>query len=202
MNGPAPWDEVLGRMPVETLRVRRAAFDQLLSGRSITVDAVAAAAGLPAETAREAVRLIESVGMAEVEGETIVGIDGLSTLQTRHTFVLNGVALWTWCAYDIIGIASAVGGDATGTTECGLCGREISVVVRRGSPEPNPAVGWLPEESCSDVMAEFCPSALLFCSRAHLDQWRANRAGHALDVESLAERGRATWGPLISSQVE
>lgn len=38
--------------------------------------------------------------------------------------------------------------------------RRIEVVVRAGEPDTNPAVGWLPDASCSSMMAEFCPSAL------------------------------------------
>jgi hypothetical protein len=49
-------------------------------------------------------------------------------------------------------------------------------------------------------MAEFCPSALLFCSREHLGEWRASEgtgSGAALDIESLAERGRSDWQELV-----
>jgi hypothetical protein len=65
--------------------------------------------------------------------------------------------------------------------------RPIEVLIREGQPEGT-AVGWLPDESCSNVMAEFCPSALLFCSRAHLDEWRTGQAtapGAALDIEKM-----------------
>lgn len=41
------WDEVLGTMPEATLAARRAAFRQLLSGRAIAVEKVAAEASLP-----------------------------------------------------------------------------------------------------------------------------------------------------------
>ena len=108
--------------------------------------------------------------------------------------------MWTWCAYDIVGIAAALGAEAVGRTQCGACGRPIEVVIREGQPEGQRAVGWLPDESCSNVMAEFCPSALLFCSRAHLDEWRTGQAtasGAALDIETLAERGRAFWRQLV-----
>jgi hypothetical protein len=49
-------------------------------------------------------------------------------------------------------------------------------------------------------MAEFCPSALLFCSLSHLNQWRVREgvgSGAALDVESLAERGKSDWRQLV-----
>jgi len=198
-EGPSRWDEVLGSMPEATLAVRRAAFHQLLSGRSADIETVADEAGLSTEAAREAVDLVVSVGMAEVDDGTIVGMDGLTTRRTRHGLILDGVELWTWCAYDIVGIAAALGAEAVGRTQCGACGRSIEVVIREGEPEGT-AVGWLPDESCSNVMAEFCPSALLFCSRAHLDEWRTEQAtasGAALDIEALAERGRAFWRQLV-----
>jgi hypothetical protein len=194
------WDEVLGTMPDATLAVRRAAFRQLLSGRAMAIEEVAAEAGLAGDTAREAADLVASVGMAEIDEGTIIGMDGLTTRRTRHRLVLGGVGLWTWCAYDIVGIAAALGADAVGSTRCGACGREIEVVIRKGRPEGSTAVGWLPDESCSNVIAEFCPSALLFCSRSHLNEWGARESigsGAALDVESLAERGRSDWRQLV-----
>jgi hypothetical protein len=141
--------------------------------------------------------------MTEIdEGTIIIGMDGLTKRRTRHGVIVAGVELWTWCAYDIVGIAAAIRADAIGSTQCGECGREIIVVIRKGRLDGGTAiVGWLPEASCSNVMAEFCPSALLFCSLSHLDKWRAREgigSGEALDVESLAERGRSDWRQLVS----
>jgi alkylmercury lyase len=154
--------------------VRRAAFRRLLSGHPALIETVADEAALSTHTAREAIDLVVSVGMAELDDGTIGGIDGLTRRRTRHGLNLDGVEVWTWCAYDIVGIAAALGADAVGSTRCGACGRPIEVAIREGRPEGT-AVGWLPDESCSNVMAEFCPSALLFCSRAHLDEWRRGR---------------------------
>ena len=187
-------------MPEATLAVRRAAFHQLLSGRPALIETVADEARLSTDAARKAVDLVVSVGMAEVEDGVIVGMDGLTTRRTRHGLVLDGVDLWTWCAYDIVGIVAAVGAGAVGKTQCGACGQPIEVLIREGQPEASSAVGWLPDESCSNVMAEFCPSALLFCSRAHLEEWRAGRdttSGAALDIEALADRGRSFWHQLV-----
>jgi len=197
---PSRWDEVLGSMPEATLAVRRAAFRQLLSGRPALIETVADEAGLSTDAASEAVDLVVSVGMAEVEDGTIVGMDGLTTRRTSHALVLDGVEVWTWCAYDIVGIAAALVAEAVGSTQCGACGQPIEVLIREGQPEGSSVVGWLPDESCANVMAEFCPSALLFCSRAHLDEWRAGRdttSGAALDIEALADRGRSFWDQLV-----
>ena len=180
--------------------MRRAAFNQLLSGQPASVETVADEAGLAQGQAQEAANLVASVGIAEVDKGIIIGMDGLTTRPTRHGLVLNGIQLWTWCAYDIVGIGAALGVEAVGDTTCGACGEPIKIVIRAGQPEEQGAVGWLPDESCSNVMAEFCPSALLFCSQAHLDEWKTREgvgAGEALDLESLAERGRSFWGSLV-----
>lgn len=203
MNERARSNDVLQTMPDETLRIRRAAFRELLgSGRPVPIQQAARDARLEPDRGRHAARLVASVGMAEVIDDHIVGIDGLTTRETTHRLLVNDVALWTWCAYDIVGIAAALRVDATGTTACGYCGETIYVVTREGQPDESSAVGWMPNVSCSNVMTEFCPSALLFCSRSHLDEWRKPRpddVGQALDMESLVELGRSNWGPLVDA---
>jgi alkylmercury lyase len=193
------WEDVLGTMPEATLAVRREAFCQLLLGRAPMIDEVAKATGLSMDTARRAVKLVVSVGMAETIDSTIVGMDGLTTRRTRHRLTLDGVEMWTWCAYDIVGIAAALGADAVGEIQCGICERPADVVIKQGEPEKSPLIGWIPDESCSNVMAEFCASALLFCSQEHLGEWRARDttgSGTALDLSALAQRGRSFWQPL------
>jgi hypothetical protein len=194
-------EEVLMRLPDATLATRRTAFRWIASsGRPLAIGEAAAIAGLDVEAAREAIELVASVGMAQIDGGTIVGIDGLTTQPTRHRMILDGVPLWTWCAYDIVGIAAALGANAVGTTPCGACGREIEVLVREGHPESTSAVGWLPQPACSNVIEEFCPSALLFCSREHRETWRSDThagAGKAMTVDGLATRGKIGWGELV-----
>jgi hypothetical protein len=149
------WDEVLGTMPEATLAVRRASFRKLLSGQAVRVEDIAIAVGLPVETLRTALDLVASVGMAETDDGLIIGMDGLTTKRTQHRLVLDGVSLWTWCAYDIVGIAAALRADANGSTHCGFCGKAIEVRIQQGEPETTSAVGRLPDESCSNVMAKF-----------------------------------------------
>jgi len=138
--------------------------------------------------------------MAEMDEDSVLGIDGLTTRATRHQIELTGVSLWTWCAYDIVGIASALKADVAGVTACGWCNEQIEIAIRRGKPAASKTVGWLPDESCSSVMEQFCPSALFFCSAEHLDRWRAGSdqsSGAALNLNELAERGVDTWRELV-----
>jgi alkylmercury lyase len=184
------------------LPVRRAAFRLLLRGQPASIDDLAAVTGLSDPSLRLAVDDVASVGMAERMDDTVIGMDGLSTRPTRHSVTLDGVKLWTWCAYDIVGIAAALGIDAQGRTRCGHCDRSLEVEVRAGEPKDTNIVGWLPSEACSNVMAEFCPSALFFCSLEHLRDWLATsdrREGEASGLIALAERGREEWAELVSS---
>lgn len=48
-------------------------------------------------------------------------------------------------------------------------GRPIGVEIRGGKPDEGTVVGWLHTEACPNVMTEFRPSALFFCSSEHLD---------------------------------
>jgi alkylmercury lyase len=199
-EGLTTFDKVLMRLPDATRAMRRAAFRALAtSGQPVTIEATAAIAGLDAEAA-EAAELIASVGMAEIDEGTIVGMDGLTTRPTKHRMLLDGVSIWTWCAYDIVGIAAALRADAVGETSCGSCGKALEIVVRGGDPAPNPAIGSLPQVDCSNVRAEFCPSALLFCPREHLDAWRSEThagAGERMTLTGLAEQGRVGWRELV-----
>jgi hypothetical protein len=200
-RSPGCLDEALEAMLVAALPVRSAAFGTLLSGRAPSFDEIAARTGLTEVATRHAAERVASVGMAEVDGTNIVGMDGLTTRQTEHCIVLNGVDLCTWCAYDIVGIAAALDSDAAGSTRCGMCGRHLDVRIRNGDPGESDVVGWLPEEACADVRAEFCPSALFFCSAEHLETWRLQsrpRSGESLDLRTLAERGREEWGQLVA----
>ena len=199
--GDAFWDDVLGRVPEETLSVRRAAFRQLLAaGKPVPLSHVASASGLTTETTRAVLDLVESAGMAETDDDLVFGIDGLTTRSTEHGIEIDGVNLWTWCAYDIVGVAAALHADAAGVTACGWCKQTIKVAIHEGKPETSNAVGWLPNESCANVMEQFCPSALFFCSMDHLDRWRAESdraSGDALDLERLASHGAHTWRELV-----
>jgi Alkylmercury lyase len=159
-DGPC-WDDVLGTKPEETLAVRRAAFNQLLSGQPASIEAVADEAGLAQGQAQEAANLVASVGIAEVDDGIIIGMDGLTTRPTRHGLVLNGVQLWTWCAYDIVGIAAALGVEAVGDTTCGACGERIKIVIRAGSRKSRAQWGGCPTSPArtswrSSVRAHCC----------------------------------------------
>jgi hypothetical protein len=201
-GSPGCLDDEREAMLLAAIPVRRAAFRRLLSGEAASFEELAATVGSTEESARDAAERVASVGMAEIDGTRVVGMDGLTIRRTRHCISIEGVELCTWCAFDIVGIAASLASDAIGVTRCGHCDRHIEVEIRKGDPGEGPVVGWLPDEACANVRAEFCPSALFFCSIEHLQAWRLRSGaehGDALDLRALAERGREEWGRLVES---
>jgi Alkylmercury lyase len=179
-------------MPEATLAVRRAAFRQLLSGRPALIETVADEAGLSTDAASEAVDLVVSVGMAEVEDGTIVGMDGLTTRRTSHALVLDGVEVWTWCAYDIVGIAAALVAEAVGSTQCGACGRPIEVLIREGQPEGSSVVGWLPTNL---ARTSWRSSVRARCCSAH---GRTSTSGGRGETQPLAQPWTSRPSPIAA----
>ena len=140
------------------------------------------------------------VGVVELEGERVTGAAGLTVTPTRHTLVLDGLALHTWCFIDAVGIPAAMGADAMTRSTCGFCHAAIEVAFDAGEPRDEPAaVSWVPDKSCPSVRSEFCPEANGFCSQDHLDAWRDQAGyppGDVLTVAAVTALGRELWGCL------
>ncbi len=181
--------------------VRRAAFAALRMGTAPRLAEIAAATGLGVEKVRRIVGVLLTAGIATVEGDvgddaTVVGAEGLTVRKTSHRLGLGGVGLHTWCAFDTIGIPAALRADAVARTACPACGAGIELVLSHGVPPDSVVVGWWPQATAGPVKESFCPTANLFCTRAHLDAWRvtsSSGSGQALPLPALAECGRITW---------
>jgi hypothetical protein len=76
-------DESREALLVAALPVRRAAFHELRSGRAVPIEVVASAAGMSLKSVRRSAQDVVSVGMAEMDETTIIGMDGLTT--RRHS---------------------------------------------------------------------------------------------------------------------
>jgi alkylmercury lyase len=168
----------------------------LRPGQPVTVEELAKRAE---RTPGELEALGDRVAM-DAEGR-IIGLCGLSLEPSPHRLTLAGVGLYTWCAYDAVGIPAAMGLDATVETSCPLCGVAIALDITAGWPRMEAAlVAWRPTTAPgSAVRQEFCPSANLFCSRSHFDAWyegAGHPEGRIANLEDLAQEGASNraWG--------
>lgn len=193
--------ELLARLPEGAERTRVAAFSALRRGEAPAPEQLARDSGLPVSDVRRHLSALMSVGMAGLdESGRVVASDGLSVVPTGHRLVLDGVALFTWCAIDVVGIPAALGADAVASTTCPQCRCPLELRFRKGEPEGvEELVAWAPASVCSNIVEEFCPQANLFCSAEHLEAWRAQAGspqGEVLSVEEAIEAGRKVWEPL------
>ncbi len=180
----------------EMVEVRRAIFSSLLDGRVVSIDDLVDSFG------EEVIPRIEELvdgGVAILDNERalIVGAEGISLAETAHRLSIGDISLYTWCAFDIVGIPAALKVDSRGVTNCPTCGRELRFDASRGSfdlgSEDERIVGFWPNSS-GPVIANFCPSALIYCSIDHLREHRGGSFdGQALPIEDLASRGEVTW---------
>ena len=179
---------------------RRHAFEQLRqSGAVAATEVVATSPNGPTSAQRTLDEMVER-GMAILEGDELVAIDGLSTTPTQHRMLLGDDDLFTWCAADAIGVPAALAEDGEVITGCPYCSTEIVVPIKAGAPEANEKlVLWLPTASCSHVVTQFCPDVNFFCNRGHLDAWRSQAGepvGETLSVNEAADLGRRWWAYL------
>ena len=97
------WNLISAAAPVYSLEEQRTAlilYRELAKGGAVTVEQFAAASGVSVSDA--ATRLdrpsLRGLTFADDEGR-IVGFGGLAVVPMYHRFIVDGQALWTWCAW-------------------------------------------------------------------------------------------------------
>lgn len=182
-------------------RARRAAFFRILDGHPATVEHLAQSLGVSQADADATVQALVAAHRARTGPDgAVAGAAGLSLLQTPHRLVIRDRApLWCWCAWDTVGISSALGLTAVITTPCGRCGRELTVRAEAGVISGDEAIhGYLPMPTGSPLSC-FCPYALMFCSAEHLSSWRATlpdgpaAQGHGMPLATFASQASGGW---------
>lgn len=179
---------------------RRHAFQRLRESGAVAVAEVVATSPNGAARAQSTLDEMVERGMAILDADELVAVDGLSVTPTQHRMRLGDDALFTWCAADAIGIPAALGEDGEILTSCPHCSAQIVVPIEAGVPEADEdLVLWLPTASCSHVVTQFCPDVNFFCNRPHLEAWRSEvgePVGETLSVDEAAELGRQWWSYL------
>jgi alkylmercury lyase len=182
--------------------VRRAAFQWIRSGVAVDAAELAERTRLDGRTVEEAVRSLVRKGEAVADDAgRVVASAGLSLVPARHKLRLAEGEFHTWCAIDAVGIPAALGADALASTACPTCGRPIELVFQEGrAPRDADLRAWLPrQDCCTSVVDELCPDMNLFCTEAHLEEWRrraGDPAGMMLSLQETEELGRQWWGDL------
>lgn len=179
---------------------RRHAFTALLTTDVPRLADVAEAASRDAVGVARAVAWLDARGALERDGDRLVGAHGLTTRVTPHTLTIGERTLHTWCALDAIAIPVALATTARATSRCPVCGQSLTVEIRDGRlPDGDRRVLWMPTGSCGNVIADFCAHANLFCTSAHLDEWRRTDtapAGRPLTLAEVPAIARCSWADV------
>jgi hypothetical protein len=188
-------DAAIGAVP-------REAFRGLLEGHAPAAAEIATAATLSQERIEAAIAELRATGALEVDPDGhVVGAHGLTQRATEHV-IISAERIWhTWCALDAIGIPVALNLTAEVRTRCPTCAATIVLVVRDRAPVATEAtpVLWHPGGPCTNVMADFCATASLFCNANHLEQWHAQAGeppGQALTISEAADEGLHIWSDV------
>lgn len=171
------------------------AFTAIASGRALPVAEAAAHLNLPPEQVQALIERLARQGRLTLDetGTSIAGAAGLSLLLSRHTLILNGRKLWTWCAFDAVGIPAGLGADARVESTCSGCGRRVAVEIIQGQlvrQQPEALrVTLVPLTERGQVRDGICMEMGFACGC----QRAAN--GHRLwvTVEAAMELGWACW---------
>ena len=178
-------------------RIAKEAFRILLreAAPQSTV-ALAARVGADPQLVEQVLSDLQRIGRAEVDGDRLLGVYGLTLKPTEHRLTLRSNTFFTWCAFDIVGIPAALGESAEIASECAHCHAEVSFAVTDGVPPALPlVVSWL-SQRCDSIRDQFCPTVNFYCDQAHYEAAR-NEGGAPdafLTLERAAEMGRENWG--------
>ena len=172
-------------------RIREAAFALLLTERRpLDIDEIARASGAQVDTLPAMLDQLARAGWIDRDTEgRVTGSAGLSLTTGPHQISIDWTAFRTWCAYDAIGIAAALGADVAIRTACAVCGKAIALVTVGGQPPADrPERLWLASGG-TDLRGDFCNPTVLLCSPQHAAVWAERQGGRGRAVE-LAEGAR------------
>jgi hypothetical protein len=177
--------------------LREAGFALLLRDhRPVGVAEIAEASGLDVKAATGAITTLAAAGWLDVdESGQVIGSAGLSLAAGPHGLKLGDASFRTWCAYDSLGIAAALGADALVETTCGQCGAPINLAFHAGTPDrDSPERLWLADGG-ADLRGSFCAPTVLLCGEEHGLAWAEAQGGRGrlLDLIEGARQGADDW---------
>jgi hypothetical protein len=168
----------------------------LRTRRPIAGAEIAAVTGLSTGSIERAIRTLGTAGWIDVAHDgRVAGAAGLSLTHGPHRLRLRSGAYRTWCAYDALGIATALAADAEVLTECGVCTSELRVSYTSGRLHQQSNVRLWLANGGTDLRASFCSPTVLLCSADHGRVWaeRHGKQGSLLGLGEASRRGGEDW---------
>jgi hypothetical protein len=146
-------EQFLASFSPEEVVVSRHAFRTILGGEPALVAELPVALGLSPQAVGAALARLAERGTVAVEPDPdrIVGVRGLSLIESDHRLTLAGRELYAWCAVDAVGIPAALGTDGRVDSQCQHCRAPLTLEFRSGAvaQAPDGMVIWAVERDLS-----------------------------------------------------
>ena len=174
----------------------------LAAGEPVTVEALAAAVGLPVD---EVTRRLAAVPDTEYDEQGRIVGQGLTLRPTRHRFTVAGQELYTWCALDTLFFPALIGKAATIESTSPGSGTLIRVMTGADgtvtSVQPATAVvSIISHPGTGPVRSSFCNQVHYFASREDAQPWLDSHPdGEVLDIEAAHRAGAAMAAALLAA---
>ena len=196
--------------PMDAGGLARIAAFRLLATRaeSVAPATVAELTGIKPERLAAVLDQLDAGGRIRRDANGyVVGSAGLSVVPDRHEINLEGRRLWTWCAYDILGIFGALRASGRALSPSPFGGPAIEVVFVRGLPQRDDVVLFRPaadlEIGCDNVYADWCPHSNLFATHELAEDWAQQHGieGTVLGLGAASTLATGDWKPLAEGVV-
>lgn len=188
-------------------RVALATYRRLARGVPASPEEIARDAGSDAEKVREI--LGGWPGVFTDDAHRVIGFWGLAIPKMKHGFEVDGVRLFTWCAWDTLFLPELLGKTARVESACETSGELVRLTVSPARVESaEPAAPWIsfltPDvwRIQQNVIQNFCHYVHFFRSSEDGEAWIAKTPGTFLltleDAFDLArQKNRLQFGAVL-----
>ena len=190
--------------------VALATYRRLALGKPVPRREIAAEAGILEVEVRRI--LGDWIGVFSDSEERVIGFWGLAIPKMKHRFVVDGVELHAWCAWDTLFLPALLRETARVESACATSGEPVRLTVSPTTIERSepalPVVSFVAPEASrfqQDVINNFCHYVHFFRSRNDGEAWVARHPGTFLltleEAFELAQRkNRLQFGELLTAK--
>jgi alkylmercury lyase len=177
-------------------RLALATYTRLARGMAASPVEIAKDAGI--ETIKAQRILGDWIGVYRDEAKRLIGFWGLTIRKMTHRFEVDGVQLYTWCAWDTLFLLELLGKSARIESICEASGKPVQLSVspkRVESVDPGSVcISFFTPDSSrfqQDILQNFCHCIHFFRSRKDGEAWIAKRPGtFILSLDEATELAR------------
>ena len=162
------------------------AYDQLLKGNSLTLDGLSQIINRPLEETR---KIVSTYGEVDQQGR-IMGLVGITLVETNHKLFVGDQVLYTWCAADTLLFPKFLGFSAKVASKDPINGELIKLSVNEDYLEwtdPVPLyISWMEKADSCDIRNSFCNHSHFFADDKTAQKWlEENPSGEVSKVEDF-----------------